>query len=99
MKSYSYVNGWPIISRLLCRRGKNQSDLARLLGITPAAVTQFKHWEYQLSGPHLEKILVDLNATPEDCSELYSRMIPARLFGKSASQFTCQAVIRRIKEE
>ena len=36
------VNGWRVIERLLFRRKKNQSDLARLLGMTPAAVTQIK---------------------------------------------------------
>ncbi len=94
----SRLNGWPLIARLLYRRRKNQSDLARLLKISPAAVTQFKHGEYRLSGIQLEKILDYLHATPEESAEFYSQLIPARLFGKSAGQFTCRAVICRVEK-
>ena len=60
------VNGWPVIERLLFRRKKNQSDLARLLGMTPAAVTQIKKGEFLLNMNALEKILDYLGATVEE---------------------------------
>ena len=46
----------------------------------------------------LEKILAYLHATPEESAEFYSQLIPARLFGKSAGQFTCRAVICRVEK-
>lgn len=93
-----HINGWAMISKLLCRRKKNQSDIARLLGVSPAAVTQVKHEKYQLSGAHLEQILLYLHATPEECIEFYSSIISARLHGSHASEFMCYAVIERIKK-
>ena len=95
----SCINGWPLIARLLYRRRKNQSDLARLLKVSPAAVTQLKHGDYRLSGVQLEKILDYLHATDDEYEELYSLLIPARLFGKSAHKFVCKAVISRVGEE
>ena len=91
----SCINGWPLIARLLYRRRKNQSDLARLLKISPAAVTQLKHGDYRLSGIQLEKILAYLHASADEYEELYSLLIPARLFGRAADKFVCKAVIRR----
>lgn len=93
-----HINGWSMISRLLYRRKKNQSDIARLLGISPAAVTQIKHGEFQLSGAHLERLLTYLHATPEECIEFYSAIIPARLYGSEASEFICYAVIERVSK-
>ena len=74
-----------MISKLLCRRKKNQSDIARLLGVSPAAVTQVKHEKYQLSGAHLEQILLYLHATPEECIEFYSSIISAHRANNSWS--------------
>ena len=51
------INGWSIIENLLLRHKKNQSDLARLLGISPAAITQIKRGDFQLSMESLETIL------------------------------------------
>ncbi|MBR2373058.1 MAG: helix-turn-helix transcriptional regulator [Lentisphaeria bacterium] len=92
------INGWPVISRLLCKCRKNQSDIARLLGVTPAAVTQIKHGDFKLSGGDLERILSYLNATQEECAEFYSGVITARLYGANSESFRCHAKIERIKK-
>ena len=76
------VNGWQLIERLLFRRRKNQSDLARLLGMSPAAITQIKQGDFQLGILAVEKILHYLGATVEEQNELYTQIIQSRFFGK-----------------
>ena len=94
------VNGWNLIEMLLFRRKKNQSDLSRLLGITPAAITQAKQGEFQLNASALEKILHYLGATAEEQNEFYTRVIQSRIFGKITPGIICQVtIIRRNGEE
>ena len=68
------VNGWPVIERMLYRRKKNQSDLARLLGMSPAAITQIKKGDFLLSAESLEKILFYLGAGTEEENELFENL-------------------------
>lgn len=89
------VNGWPVIEMLLLRRKKNQSDLARLLGITPAAITQVKQGEFQLNAAALEKVLHYLGATVEEQDELYTQIVQSRIFGKGGSGILCEVIIIR----
>ena len=94
------VNGWNLIEMLLFRRKKNQSDLSRLLGITPAAITQAKQGEFQLNALALEKILHYLGATAEEQNEFYTRVIQSRIFGKMTPEIICHVtIIRRNGEE
>jgi transcriptional regulator with XRE-family HTH domain len=92
------VNGWAIIRELLCRRRKNQSDLARLLGISPAAITQIKQGDFQLGAAALEKIMRYLGATREEQNEIYTQVIQSRFFEKANTGIICQIIIIRRDE-
>ena len=48
-------NGWKVVSRLLDKKGKNQSWLAKKLGVTPAAITQIKKGLFKLNEKNIEK--------------------------------------------
>jgi transcriptional regulator with XRE-family HTH domain len=89
------VNRWPVIERLLFRRKKNQSDLARLLGMTPAAVTQIKKGDFLLNMSSLEKILAYLGATVEEENEIFTQIIQSRFFQRPDSGFFCRIIIIR----
>ena len=75
------VNGWGAIANLLIRNGKNQSWLAEQLGVTPAAITQYKQGIIYFSGGALEKICKVTGATNAEKKELYSQIVNGRLFG------------------
>lgn len=92
------VNGWSVIEMMLKRRRKNQSDLARLLGITPAAITQIKQGDYQLGVEALEKIIRYLGATAEEQSEIYTQVVRSRFFEKLPSGTICKIIIIRHDE-
>lgn len=89
------VNGWPIIERMLYRRKKNQSDLARLLGMSPAAITQIKRGDFLLSAESLEKILFYLGAGTEEENELFIQIIQSRFFKWTDNRFSCRVIIIR----
>ena len=93
------VNGWPVIEMLLFRKRKNQSDLSRLLGVSPAAITQAKQGEFQLNAPALEKILHYLGATADEQNDFYTRVIQSRIFGKLTPGIICQVIITRREKE
>lgn len=92
------VNGWPVIEMLLHRRRKNQSDLARLLGISPAAITQIKQGDFQLGAAALEKVMHYLGATTEEQSEFYTQIVQNRIFEKLSSGIICKIIIIRREE-
>ncbi|MBR7145728.1 MAG: helix-turn-helix transcriptional regulator [Lentisphaeria bacterium] len=92
------INGWSVIERLLIRRRKNQNDLARLLKVSPAAITQSKQGEFQLGLPALEKIINYLGATHEEQEEFYSKIVQNRIFNKSDSNIICHIIIIRRDE-
>ena len=89
------VNGWSIIETLLSRRRKNQSDLARLLNISPAAITQIKRGDFLLSLESLDKILRYLGATQGDEEAVYSQIIQSRFCEKLSNKIICQIIIIR----
>ena len=89
------VNGWPIIERMLYRRKKNQSDLARLLRMSPAAITQIKKGDFLLSAESLEKILFYLGAGTEEENELFIQIIQSRFFKWTDNRFSCRVIIIR----
>lgn len=89
------INGWSIIETLLSRRKKNQSDLARLLGISPAAITQIKRGDFQLNMESLETILKYLGASRGEEEAIYSQIIQSRFCAKLSSGIVCQIIIIR----
>lgn len=76
-------NGWRIIERLLSLKRKNQSWLAKKLGVTPAAITQIKHGDYLLSESKIQKTLQILEANADDKIEMYATIVNARFFSHS----------------
>ena len=89
------VNGWPVIEMLLRRRKKNQSDLSRLAGVSPAAITQAKQGDFQLNIPALEKMICYLGATDDEVMDIYSQIVQARILDKLNSRFICKVILIR----
>ena len=89
------VNGWPVIETLLYRRRKNQSDLARLLGVSPAAITQIKQGDFQLGIVALDRIMRYLGATIDEQNEVYTQVIQGRFFEKLDTGIICRIIIIR----
>ena len=89
------VNGWPVIEMLLHRRKKNQSDLSRVIGVSPAAITQVKQGEFKLNIPALEKMVHYLGATDAEQMEIYSQVVQARFLDKLSSRFICKVILIR----
>ena len=87
------VTGWSVIERLLRRRRKNQNDIARLLGVSPAAITQSKQGDFQLGLASLEKIIHYLGAAPDEEEEFYSKIVQNRVFEKGNSKVICRIII------
>lgn len=79
-----HVNGWTIIERLLFKNKKNQSDLARKLKVSPAAVSQIKSGLVKMNSASFELVLNWLGATKDDKNALYTEVVNARLFPNGA---------------
>ncbi|MBE6384988.1 MAG: helix-turn-helix transcriptional regulator [Lentisphaerae bacterium] len=74
-----HINGWAVISRHLLLREKNQSDLARLLHISPAAITQIKNGQFRLNPLQLHAIPTYLEFNQAACDEFFSEIFNARM--------------------
>ena len=74
-----HINGWTVISRHLLLREKNQSDLARLLHISPAAITQIKNGQFRLNPRQLHAIPTYLEFSQAACDEFFSEIFNARM--------------------
>ena len=74
-----HINGWTVISRHLQLREKNQSDLARLLHISPAAITQIKNGQFRLNPRQLRIIPNYLEFSQSACDEFFSEIFNARM--------------------
>ncbi|MBQ9753770.1 MAG: helix-turn-helix transcriptional regulator [Lentisphaeria bacterium] len=74
-----HINGWAVISRHLLLRDKNQSDLARLLHISPAAITQIKNGQFRLNPKQLHAIPGYLEFSQAACDEFFSEVFNARM--------------------
>ena len=74
-----HINGWAVISRHLLLREKNQSDLARLLHISPAAITQIKNGQFSLNPRQLQAIPGYLEFSQAACDEFFSEVFNARM--------------------
>ena len=92
------VNGWAVIRRMLRRRRIKQYELADMLGFSPAAITQAKKGDFQLSVEVLEKILLCLDATDEEQDAFYAHLIQKRFFEKAETDIVCQVIIIRKKK-
>ena len=87
------INGWVVIERMLHRRNKNQNSLARLLGVSPAAITQIKRGDFQLNAAYLEKIVRYLGASVEEEEEIYTQIIQSRFLDQLDSSIFCKVII------
>ena len=74
-----HINGWGVISRHLQLREKNQSDLARLLHISPAAITQIKNGQFRLNPRQLYAIPGYLEFNQAAFDEFFSDIFNARM--------------------
>ena len=81
-----HVNGWRTIERQLSQLGKKQGEIAQLLGITPAAVSQVKKGIFLLNPNQLEKIATFLQFDAAMRNEFYTELFNARLLGKDVEQ-------------
>ena len=74
-----HINGWVTISKYLRLRAKNQSDLARKLRISPAAVSQIKNGGFRLNSAQLAVIAAYLGIRGDGLNELYTELFTARM--------------------
>ncbi len=75
------INGWPIIARYLEIRRLRQCELARVLGVSPAAVTQIKKGESLLGPGQFDKIIDFFGMADSDIMEFYSMVFRSRILG------------------
>ena len=83
-----HLNGWDVISRHLQLRDKNQSDLARLLHISPAAITQIKNGQFRLNPGQIRAIAGYLNFGPGALDEFFSEIVNARMSACHGEELT-----------
>lgn len=72
-------NGWSVIARYLDLHNRKQCDLARLLRLSPAAVTQIKKGETLLNPEQLATVIKALRISEPDVTELYTEIFNARI--------------------
>lgn len=76
-----HVNGWNIIARYLERASMRQGDLAQVLHISKAAVSQIKNGQFLLNPRQLATIADYLKFDDAAISEFYTTLFNARLAG------------------
>ena len=74
-----HINGWAVISRHLLLREKNQSDLARVLNMSPAAITQIKNGQFTLNPDFFDTIFFWLRVPVSERKKFYAEIIQARI--------------------
>lgn len=77
----THVNGWRTIERQLIHLGRKQGEIAQLLKITPAAVSQVKKGIFLLNPKQLEKIATFLEFDASMRNDFYTELFNARLLG------------------
>lgn len=75
-----HKNGWPHIEAWLERKEKNQSDLARKLNMSPAAVTQIKNEDFTLHPAMFDLIFTWLTPGKKEKEAFLSEVASARLW-------------------
>ena len=80
-----HKNGWRHIELWLEKAGKNQSDLARVLNMSPAAITQIKNGQFTLNPDFFDTIFFWLRVPVAERKKFYAEIIQARI---SVTEFT-----------
>ena len=93
-----HVNGWRTIEQQLIQQGRKQGEIAQLLKITPAAVSQVKKGVFLLNPKQLEKIASFLQFDDTLRSEFYTELFNARLLGGECTQMNRGAHYRVYRE-
>ncbi len=76
-----HINGWPEIAARLRERHCKQIDLARLLDITPSAISQIKGEEFQLNSRQIARICRFLQFDDKSMERFLNAVVNARLPG------------------
>ena len=79
LTSHNKINGWSVISKWLIKGGKRQIDLARLLNVTPSAISQVKSGIIMLNATQISLILDYLQISQQDACRMYTLIFNARL--------------------
>lgn len=74
----THVNGWPIIEATMIKRHVSQRSLARLLDVTPAAISQAKNGTIMFNWGQLASICSFLKLPKSECGKLFSEIMNAR---------------------
>lgn len=74
-----HVNGWDIIAKYLERSSMRQGDLAQVLHISKAAVSQIKNGQFLLNPRQLAAIADHLQFDDEAITDFYTTLFNARL--------------------
>ncbi len=83
----AHINGWPLLERYLRLQGRTQSDLARLLQVTPSAISQFKNGRSQCGTEQLRVLVHGLRMSSADTEIFYSLIFQARILGTADAPF------------
>ena len=75
-----HKNGWSHLEKWLERKEKNQSDLARILNMSPTAVTQIKNGDFTLHPAMFDVIFAWLNPSKKEKEAFLSEVASARLW-------------------
>lgn len=74
-----HKNGWSHIEKWLERKEKNQSDLARTLNMSPAAVTQIKNGDFTLHHSFFDILFTWLAPNTKEKEDFLSEVASSRL--------------------
>lgn len=78
-ETFMNINGWDVIENYLRRRNRTQQELAAVLKLSGAAITQFKQGTIKLKPQQMERIIEYLGFSENDISLFYTRIFNARL--------------------
>ena len=81
-----HVNGWDIIARYLERSSMRQGDLAEVLHISKAAVSQIKNGQFLLNPRQLAAIVDHLGFDDAAITEFYTTLFNARLTAADSAE-------------
>ena len=94
-----HVNGWGLIENWLKARHCRQIDLARVLAITPSAVTQIKKGEIVLHSEQIETIFDYLGVGDEERCKFYTQIFNVRMSSGATEQGKRKRFIVNVQEQ